>query len=337
MQYTAFDEFRARHPGRDLRLHGLRYHYLDEGSGAPVVMVHGNPSWSFYYRRLVEALSDSYRTIVPDHIGCGLSDKPCDSAYAYTLESRVADLEALLDHLGIAGGVTLVLHDWGGMIGMTYATRHPERIARLVILNTAAFRLPASKPFPWPLWVCRNTPLGTFLVRGLNLFCRGTAFIGCKHHRITSAVRNAYLAPYDSWANRIAIHRFVQDIPLRPGDRCYEVVCDVERLLDRLTDVPMLIAWGMKDFVFDRHFLDEWVRRFPGAEVHRFPRAGHYILEDEGDEIVPLVRQFLARSPARLSAESQSARSSDDPHPGPLAEGEGENSSMPSPSGRGLG
>ena len=136
------DAFLAAHPGRDLDRSGLNLHYLDEGQGEPVVMVHGNPTWSFYYRRLVERLSPAYRTVVPDHIGCGYSDKPDDARYAYTLASRVDDLEALLDDLGIDRNVTLVMHDWGGMIGMTYAARHPERIARLVVMNTAAFHMP---------------------------------------------------------------------------------------------------------------------------------------------------------------------------------------------------
>ncbi len=173
------EAFLAAHPGRDLEIGGLKLHYLDEGQGEPVVMVHGNPTWSFYFRRLVEALSPSYRTIVPDHIGCGLSDKPADSRYPYTLSRRADDLETLLDHLGVDRNVTLVLHDWGGMIGMTYAARHPERIARLVIMNTAAFHMPAAKSFPWALWVCRDTPLGAWMVRGLNAFARGTAVIGC--------------------------------------------------------------------------------------------------------------------------------------------------------------
>ncbi len=299
---TPLEDFRRTHPGRDLDRNGLRYHYLDEGDGEPVVMVHGNPSWSFYYRKLVEALSPSYRTIVPDHIGCGYSDKPDDSRYAYTLQSRVDDLEALLDHLRIDAGITLVVHDWGGMIGMTYAARHPERIARLVILNTAAFHLPATKRFPWPLWVCRNSPLGAFMVRGLNLFAKGTAHIGCKHHPMPKAVRQAYAAPYDSWAARIAIHRFVQDIPLRPGDRGYAIVTEVHERLHLLANVPMLIGWGMKDFVFDHHFLAEWERRFPRAEVHRYAQAGHYILEDEADVLVPLVASFLAAHPVAREA-----------------------------------
>jgi haloalkane dehalogenase len=293
----AFEEFVRVHPGRDLDRDGLRYHYLDEGEGEPVVMVHGNPSWSFYYRGLVEGLRSSYRTIVPDHIGCGLSDKPGDARYDYTLESRVADLEALVDHLGLDGGLTLVVHDWGGAIGLAYATRHPEQIARLLILNTAAFHLPASKSFPWPLRACRNTPMSAWLVRGLNAFCRGTARIGCTKKPLTRDVRDAYCAPYDSWQNRIAVHRFVQDIPLRPGDRSYDLITRTQDGLARLAGVPTWIGWGMKDFVFDHHFLAEWVRRFPGAEVHRFDRAGHYVLEDEGEQIVPLVRAFLAAHP----------------------------------------
>jgi cis-3-alkyl-4-acyloxetan-2-one decarboxylase len=294
----ALDAFLRAHPGRDFDRSGLRLHYIEEGEGEPVVMVHGNPTWSFYYRNLVEALSGSHRTIAVDHVGCGLSDKPDDSRYTYTLESRVDDLEALLDHLGVDRGITLVVHDWGGMIGLAYATRHPERIARLVVLNTAAFPLPASKPFPWPLWICRNTRLGAWLVRGGNAFARIAALVGCKRRPMSKDLRDAYTAPYDSWANRIATLRFVQDIPLRPGDRAFDLVAETADRLSSLEHVPMLIAWGLKDFVFDRHFLDEWTRRFPSAEVHRFEDCGHYILEDAGDEIIPLIQSFLAKHPA---------------------------------------
>ncbi len=295
----AYREFLASHPGRDLDLGGgLRYHYLDEGEGEPVVMVHGNPSWSFYYRKLVEALAPRYRAIVPDHIGCGLSDKPGDDRYDYTLERRVADLETLLlDHLKLDAGLTLVVHDWGGAVGLGFAAKHPDKIARLVILNTAAFHLPATKPFPWPLWLCRNTPLSAWLVRGLNAFVRGTAAIGCKHHAMPADVRAGYLAPYDSWDHRIAIHRFVQDIPLRPADRSYDLVTFMQERLSLFADTPTLIAWGLRDFVFDRHFLAEWEKHLPRAEVHRFPDAGHYILEDEAEQIVPLVESFLAAHP----------------------------------------
>jgi pimeloyl-ACP methyl ester carboxylesterase len=292
------DRFLTDHPGRDLDRGGIRLHYIDEGGGEPVVMLHGNPTWSFYYRHLIDSLHGSHRVIVPDHIGCGMSDKPDDTQYAYTLASRVDDLELLLDHLGLVRDVTLVLHDWGGMIGMTYAARHPERIARLVITNTAAFHKPATKLMPKPLAICRDSAVGAFLVRRMNAFCQGTAWIGCKRAKMTHELRGAYVAPYNSWDNRIAILRFVQDIPLSPGDRGFELVSWVESRLHLLSSVPMLILWGMKDFVFDRHFLDEWLRYFPDAQRHLFPEAGHYLCEDEADAINGLVLAFLAAEPA---------------------------------------
>ena len=145
-------------------------------------MLHGNPTWSFYYRHMIDSLRHSYRVIVPDHIGCGMSDKPGDSDYTYTLASRVDDLERLLDHLGLDRDLTLIMHDWGGMIGMAYAARHPEQIARLVVSNTAAFHKPAKKPMPKALAICRDSRLGAVMVRGINAFCLGTAWIGCKRH-----------------------------------------------------------------------------------------------------------------------------------------------------------
>ena len=284
--------------GRYLDLDGLGYHYLDEGSGPPVVMVHGNPSWSFYYRNLVLALRDRYRCIVPDHIGCGLSDKPGDDRYDYTLARRVADLERLIDSLKLQEKVTLVVHDWGGMIGMAWAVRHPERVARLVILNTAAFHLPKEKPFPLALRICRDTRIGAFLVQGFNAFSLAASFVGCKKHPLPAGLRRIYRLPYHTWEDRIATLRFVQDIPLRQGDRSYALVSEVDRGIGQFRHLPMQIVWGEQDFVFDRHFLAEWRRRFPEAAVKSYPDAGHYILEDMQDEVVPLISRFLDRSGA---------------------------------------
>jgi len=244
----------------------------------------------------VLALRDRYRVIVPDHIGCGLSDKPGDDRYAYTLTRRIDDLEALLDHLGIGARVTLVLHDWGGMIGMGYAHRHPRRVARIVLMNTAAFFLPRDKSFPLALRLCR-TPLGALLVRGCNAFALAASLVCCKRKPMPKALRRAYRAPYDSWRNRIATLRFVQDIPLSPRDASYAAVAAIEAGLPQFAAVPMLIRWGERDFVFSTHFLAEWQRRFPDAEVHRFSDGGHYILEDASEEIIPLVRSFLERHP----------------------------------------
>ena len=282
-----------------LELGRLKYHYLDEGQGEPVVMLHGNPSWSFYYRHLAKELRADYRVVVPDHIGCGLSDKAADSLYSFTFEQRVDDLEALLDHLDIKSNITLVVHDWGGMIGMTYASRYPERIARLVVLNSAAFHLPDGKKFPLALKICRETQLGAFLVQGFNMFARGAAFVGCKRNPMSTELRKAYCSPYDNWQHRIATLRFVQDIPLQPEDSGYDLLSEVAAGLHRFVDVPMCICWGEKDFVFDRSFLAEWRRRFPKAEVHSFADCGHYILEDAKDEVIPIIGKFLSDHPLK--------------------------------------
>jgi haloalkane dehalogenase len=208
----------------------------------------------------------------------------------------VDDLEQLLEHLGIRENITLVIHDWGGMIGMAYAVRHPERIRRLVILNTGAFHLPKSKPFPIGLRICRDTMLGTLLVRGFNAFSVGASHVGCKRNPMSAELRALYQLPYDSWRNRIATLRFVQDIPLAPGDHAYDLVSSVADGIGQFRTLPMLICWGEMDFVFDRHFLAEWLQRFPEAEVHSFPDCGHYILEDAKDELVPLISGFLDRT-----------------------------------------
>ena len=273
---------------------GHRMHYVDEGQGDPVLMVHGNPSWSFLYRDLISELKSSHRVIAPDHIGCGRSDKPNDDHYDYTLSTRVADLGMLIDSLDLRA-ITLITHDWGGMIGMAWAVQHPDRIARLVVMNTAAFPLPTSKNLPASLALARTPGIGALLVRGANAFSRGAVRYCVTRRPMSKAVAAGYVEPYDSWAHRIAVHRFVQDIPLEENDRAYSVVKETADALVLLVDKPMLICWGLKDFVFGHQFLDEWVRRFPGAEVQRFEDCGHYILEDAGEDIIPLVRKFVDR------------------------------------------
>lgn len=274
----------------------FRMHYVDEGpspDAPPVVMVHGNPTWSFYYRRLIESLRGSHRCIAPDHIGMGLSDKPGDAQYEYTLPQRVADLTKLIDALDLEQPVTLVVHDWGGMIGMAWAARYPDRIARLVVLNTGAFRLPAGKSLPASLRLSRTPLLGALLVRGCNLFALGAAKHCVTRAPLDADARRGLLLPYDSWENRRAVHRFVQDIPLKPGDRAWDTVVNTENRLHHLAAKPMLICWGANDFVFDDDFLGEWRRRFPNAAVHRFADCGHYILEDAHDDIIPLIHEYL--------------------------------------------
>ncbi len=304
--------FRSLYPFEShwLDLDGLCYHYVDEGEGDPIVCVHGNPSWSFLYRDVIKSLRDSHRVIAVDHIGCGLSDKPADDKYSYTLYQRIEDLERLLDKLNLKENITLILHDWGGMIGMGMALRQPERIKRIVLLNTAAFMLPKGRRLPVRLKLIRHCRLlANILVRGFNAFSFGATLMASKKG-LNREVSAAFRAPYNNWANRIATLRFVQDIPLNSRHTSYATAKWVEDHLHILKNVPKLICWGEKDFVFDRYFLAEWKNRFPEAQVHTFPEAGHYCLEDAGEEIIPLVKTFLEKypldKPSDMTGEKQS-------------------------------
>ncbi len=280
-----------------LSVGGHRYHYVDEGQGDPVVMVHGNPTWSFFFRSLIRELSSDYRVIAMDHIGCGLSDKPGDNEYNYCLRRRIDDLDALLEHLSLTGNLTFAVHDWGGMIGMGCALRHADRIKRLIVLNTAAFFPPAGKPLPNRLKIIRNCrAFAALSVRGFNAFSYLATYMACVKP-MRKNVKAAYRAPYDTWANRIATLRFVQDIPVKPGDPSYDTVQEIDKNLRLLEDVPTLIGWGLRDFVFDGDYLAEWRRRFPNAQVRAFEDAGHYILEDKADELPALIRTFLTHHP----------------------------------------
>jgi len=274
-----------------LDLDGIRYHYLDEGprDAAALVMLHGNPTWSFYYRTLIPELSKDYRVIVPDHIGCGLSDKP--QQYAYTLEQHIRNLERLLDELAVRT-VTLVLHDWGGAIGMGYATHYYEHVKQFVIFNSAAFFVPT---LPIRIAICRIPLLGQFLVQGLNGFTQGALrFATSQPQRFTDEVKAGYVAPYNNWRNRIATHRFVKDIPMESHHPTRVTLERIAKDLPRFRNHRMVIFWGAKDFCFTvEDFLPEWQKRFPLAEVHVFEDAGHYVVEDAHERILPRLLDFL--------------------------------------------
>jgi haloalkane dehalogenase len=260
-------------------------------------MLHGNPTWSFYFRELIKALSPPYRTIVPDHIGCGLSDKPDSKNYDYRLKNRVDDLEVLIQNLEVKEKITLVLHDWGGFIGMAYALRYPERIGRFILMNTAAFLPPRGKPIPMILKLIRILrPFATFAVLGFNLFAYGALFKN-SYKGLPDDVKSGLIAPYNCWNNRTATLKFVQDIHLVEKNPTYGIVKQLDDGLESFTNLPMLICWGEHDFVFDLDYLSEWRRRFPEAEVHRFPDAGHYVLEDVPEKIIPLTQDFLKEHP----------------------------------------
>jgi haloalkane dehalogenase len=284
--------WRALYPfaSRYLDHGGVRQHYLDEGAGQPLLFVHGNPTWSFHWRTLIRALAPRFRLIAPDHVGCGLSDKPQD--YPYRLARHIENLKSLIERLDLRD-ITLVAHDWGGAIGLGAALRCRERFARLILLNTAAFR---SKRIPWRIRICRTPFFGPLAVRGANSFARSALTMAvCKPERMTAAVRAGYLAPYNNWAHRIAIQCFVDDIPLGPRHPSYSTLMEIERGLPSLAQLPISLVWGMRDWCFTPHFLDRFREFFPAAEVHPIEDAGHWVMEDSHERVIPIIEEFAAR------------------------------------------
>lgn len=270
-----------------IEVDGGRMHYVDEGpkDGTPLLMVHGNPTWSFFYRQLIKAFSSEYRCVALDHIGCGLSDKPQD--WRYDLVGHIQNLERLVLELDLRE-ITLVVHDWGGPIGLGFARRHPERIARLVIMNTAAF----VGPMPLSLRVGRMPALGPFLIRRLNAFA-GLAPRLAVVRPLSKAARAGYALPYRRAADRVAIARFVQDIPLSPEDPSWRELETIEDSLERYRALSACIVWGERDFVFTPWFRAEWQRKLPPAAVCTIVDAGHWLLEDEPGQAEGFLRTFL--------------------------------------------
>ncbi len=268
---------------------GARLSFLDEGprTNSAVLMVHGNPTWSFYYRGLVKALAPERRCVVPDHVGMGLSEKPED--YPYTLATRIADLEALVASLGLTE-IDLVVHDWGGAIGFGFAGRNPGLIRRMVILNTAAFPAPH---IPARISACRLPVLGPLLVRGLNGFAGPATWMAMHRRKLSAVEKQGYLLPYDSWQHRVAVNAFVRDIPMQASHPTWTTLTEVERGLAQFRDRTALVIWGGRDFCFHDAFLRRWQEIFPTAKVHRLADAGHYVLDDAREEVVPLVQAFL--------------------------------------------
>ena len=277
---------------QSFNIDGITMSYLDEGprDGETIVMLHGNPTWSFYYRNLVKALSGKYRVIVPDHIGCGLSSKPQE--YNYRLATHVSNLTKLLESLNV-DSITLVMHDWGGAIGMGYGVDHPTKIKRLVIFNTAAF---LSDRIPLSINFCRIPVIGEIAVRLFNAFLGAGVYLGFgsdKTDRIKNEVREGYIYPYPNSQNRIAIARFVQDIPMSPKHPTYQLIKSIGEKLSQFKETPTEIIWGMKDFCFDETFLKKWIEHLPNANVHRFEDAGHWVVEDSHEKIIPILNSFM--------------------------------------------
>ena len=292
---------------------GHRMHYVDEGAGETVLLLHGNPTWSYLYRDVIAGLRDRNRCVAPDLLGFGLSDKPADADYS--MRAHVMRLEAFVQALELRD-VTLVVQDWGGVIGLSWAVRHKSLVKRLVVLNTAGFvpesprDLASLRPLPWGfplLWSLRIPVLGEVFVQGLGGFVRYLLPLGVHHReRLTRDVLSSYMAPYGTWASRRAQLASVRQVPMSQRDSAWQLLRETGAELEGWR-VPTQIVWGMRDPVFVPWFLEEFERRLPNrAPTVRIDDARHFLQDDRPDLIVRAIHDFVDRKET-LSATARSA------------------------------
>lgn len=297
MQVTIPSELKTEYPFQDNFLdlpNDLKYHYVAEGEdqARPVMMVHGNPTWSFFYRNIIKLLKSTHRVIVPDHIGCGLSDKPQD--YDYTLENHIQNLEELFKKEVLPSlkannhKLDLIVHDWGGAIGMGLATRYPEYIGKVVIMNTAAF---TDIHMPTRIGICKLPVVGERIVRHFNAFAWPATFMAVAKP-LSNEIKKGFLLPYNNYKNRIATARFVKDIPMNAGHPTWRTLKSIENKLPEVKGEKLLL-WGEKDFCFTPHFFERWTQIYPEAKQVMLPSAGHYLLEDEPQITQKTISDFL--------------------------------------------
>lgn len=282
-----------------LQIAGRQMHYLDEGpqtsaadddSLPTLLFIHGNPTWSFHWRNLILALRKRFRCVALDHLGCGLSDKP---QRWFRLADHIDHLVMLMEALGLER-ISLVAQDWGGAIGLGAMLRMPERLARIVLFNTGAFP-PAY--IPWRIGACRIPLVGRLAVQGGGLFNRAALRMTlARRDSLEPAVAAGYLEPYDSWDNRRAVYGFVRDIPGGPSHPTWRVLETIRSQLPQFADRPTTLIWGMRDWCFRPDCLERFEQAWPQAEVHRLADAGHWVVEDAADEVVPMVTTFLNKT-----------------------------------------
>lgn len=292
---------------------GIRIHYVDEGPrhGEAVVMLHVHPAWSYVYRNFIQGLAQAgHRAIAHDQIGFGRSDKP-ERQEDYTIQRNVEHFGALMDALAL-DRVTLVLHDFGGPLGLAWAVENPDRVERLVILNTFAGSIPAGVDRGALLWIrIMGAPaLGELLVKGARLPVRLFLLrMGIFHReRIGENERAAYLSPHPTWASRAGLLAYPRLWPFDEHSPTWALAQRIEEGLPKLAGKPALILRGLKDPGYQSGLLTFGAEHFPGAEVHEFEDASHFVQEDAHERIVPLVVDFIKRTGSSIGAEPITGR-----------------------------
>lgn len=272
-------------------VNGFDMHFVDEGNGEPVVLLHGDPTWGYLWRNIIPAIAKTARCIVPDHMGMGKSEVP-RKPFPYRLVHHIANIEELITDLDLCN-ITLVVHDWGGPVGLGFAILHPDRIKRLVISNTWASARWPSAPFPRLIEMIRSTNGEKFVLEKNGYLER--ALTGTTHHaeRISGPVMDAYRAPFPTPESRVSMLCWSRDIPVTESDPSFPEMQRIENNLHLFTKIPSLIVWGMLDPVLPDSVLRWWQNIFPHATVHKIHDASHFLQEDAPQEIAAYITDFI--------------------------------------------
>lgn len=273
-------------------INGFRMHYVDEGKGEPIVCLHGEPTWGYLYRKFIPPLSKTNRVIVPDHMGFGKSDVPQDKPY--TLAQHIDNLTKLLLDLDLKD-ITLVGQDWGGPIMFGFAVNHPNRVKRLVIMNTGIGVFPEGTP----TWVSDMVNKGSFesTLGNLSKYLPRLLAGGIsKTTKITDTMIRAYTAPFPDKASCKGAMAFPLDIPVGRKHPSAPVMYSIFEKRTLLRDKRKVVIWGLQDPVFPRLILDWWLKDNPGIQVHELPEASHFLQEDAPEKIVKIIQAFCAKT-----------------------------------------
>lgn len=263
-------------------INGSRVHYLDEGAGPPLILLHGNPTWSFLYRDVIAGLRDQYRCVAVDYPGFGLSRAA--PGYGYTPAEHAQVIEDLIVRLDLRGA-TLMVQDWGGPIGLAVATRQPDRFSAFVIGNTWAW--PKSDLGTQLFSRLLGGPVGGWLILQRNFFVERIIPVGVRRKKLPEAVMNAYRGPFPTPDSRRPVHVFPREILASKA-----FLTEIESKLAGLGDRPALIVWGTSDFAFRAPERERWEQVFPQHQTVLLEGAGHYIQEDAAQDIVASIRDW---------------------------------------------
>ena len=274
------------------QINGFQMHYVDEGRGEPIVCVHGEPTWGYLYRRFIPPLATSRRVVVPDHMGFGKSDTPQNKPY--TLAQHVDNFTQLLLALNLVD-ITLVFQDWGGPIAFAFATAHPDRVKRLVIMNTGVGVYPVGTK----TWVSDLEAQGTLeaVLGDMATFVPRMFAATLVHGPATETMIRAYTAPFPNRASCIGAIAFPRDIPVGDNHPSAKTMRTIEQKLHLLKTKPKTVIWGMRDPIFRKGALERWKTIYPGIEYHELADASHFLQEDATDEIVAIITRFLDENP----------------------------------------